>query len=619
MIAQQQLSAPSRAGNDGQTVRRTGTLPVTGTPFRSNGVAALEYPIVDSLKNSFSFYSYGAHPFWYEPMTNTLLMIKRGSIDVQSEDDIYLRISSDLGATWGEPIGPLHDPVAQGKGRYPNIYPVNPTNSTDRANLLYYYTAPTLTGSAGDEFGTFVSGLIDASGTGIVPPLLSGALSSGQKWSTDAHSVLSADKSAMITVGAVSDNNLAVRRLDVVDGNLNSFIPQGWTSDVFVTPDQADTRTSTFAGLDIDASGTMYAGIFARYNDLEVGNPFPAPGVSSSTDNGATWSEIDYMPRAVLNDYVTALGANPDSARFGFSTNDFIVTGPNSVSFLLNLAESDDTRDPSSLIREVVEVSRNNGTWNIRPVGTQNGWFLLINGSEEGDTASQVDNEIQVARTADGTRLLAKWTALLSYISQNDLNDDGMAPDTFTTSDVFVSSRLVSENTWAPPINVTGTALLDRQVWIPEIIPNDLSNVPAISVQSGIDHSTDITVLDSLVMAQRVLVDRRQYIVTANFDATGAISGVRGTAATAFSRLNAPLPNPSRDRSMVTFILQKGGHVTIDVYAATGQKVETLLDESREAGNHVVAMSTANLPAGTYYYTMRVNGEALTQSFTVVR
>lgn len=614
----QRVAVPNRAGDDaaaGRTQASTWAPPVAPTPIGPASLSAVGYTVIDSLANAFSFYTYGAEPIMYEPLTNTLVLIKRGN-PTQTGNEIFIRVSPDLGATWGPALGPLHNSANDGAGRYPAVFPLNLTGTTNRDELYYYFTFPTL--ALNNAFGAYVTGLIDAAGTPLVPAVRdNGANSGAYTWGTDAHTAIAMDKSALVTVGSVSGNRLAVRRFDPQQGSVTSFVPAQWDSINFVPSSDPASRTSTFSGLDMDNAGMMYAGIFARFPSLEAdtSDAFPAPAISTSSDNGATWSAMDIMPRTLLTNYITSLGGNPDSARFGYSTNDFIVTGPGQASFLLNLSEINADRG-NDQIRQVVEVYRDGANWNIRQVGSQNGWLLFDNG--DGDTSSQVENEIQVSKTVDGNTLLAKWTEVFTYTFESDINDDGISPDTLTTTDIVVALRKPSETAWGPTTNVTETSMLDRQGWIPPVIPNDLTNVPMITIQSKLDPSVDTKISDSLVDAQRILVDREQYVVSANFDATAAVNGVRGPVATASFRLNAPMPNPSRDRSLVTFNLHKAGHVTIDVYAASGQKVKTILDEAREEGNFGVAMNTADLANGTYYYTMRVNGEALTQSFTVM-
>jgi hypothetical protein len=50
-----------------------------------------------------------------------------------------------------------------------------------------------------------------------------------------------------------------------------------------------------------------------------------------------------------------------------------------------------------------------------------------------------------------------------------------------------------------------------------------------------------------------------------------------------------------------------------------GQKVMTLDNGFKPAGPHTVTFNTVELPAGTYYYTLKHNGGSITRMMTIVR
>lgn len=54
-----------------------------------------------------------------------------------------------------------------------------------------------------------------------------------------------------------------------------------------------------------------------------------------------------------------------------------------------------------------------------------------------------------------------------------------------------------------------------------------------------------------------------------------------------------------------TFALSEESSVELNVYDAQGNRVETLLDEPRAAGNHVVSWNTDGLPKGQYLYRIK--------------
>ncbi len=72
-------------------------------------------------------------------------------------------------------------------------------------------------------------------------------------------------------------------------------------------------------------------------------------------------------------------------------------------------------------------------------------------------------------------------------------------------------------------------------------------------------------------------------------------------------------PNPFNPETSIAFSMKEAGRVTVDVYNVKGQKVKTLVDEYRQAGNHSVVWNgrdenNSKVASGVYFYKMR-NGK----------
>jgi hypothetical protein len=61
-------------------------------------------------------------------------------------------------------------------------------------------------------------------------------------------------------------------------------------------------------------------------------------------------------------------------------------------------------------------------------------------------------------------------------------------------------------------------------------------------------------------------------------------------------------PNPFRGKTFVSFNLAEKRRVTLTLFDTRGKLIKTLLNETREAGNHVIDLNLQTLPGGVYYY-----------------
>ncbi len=80
-----------------------------------------------------------------------------------------------------------------------------------------------------------------------------------------------------------------------------------------------------------------------------------------------------------------------------------------------------------------------------------------------------------------------------------------------------------------------------------------------------------------------------------------------GTLPTSHS-IGQNYPNPFINDTVIPFELFNAGHVTLDIYNATGQLIAPLIDQTMPAGAHKIAWAAQNQPAGLYYYRISFNG-----------
>lgn len=72
--------------------------------------------------------------------------------------------------------------------------------------------------------------------------------------------------------------------------------------------------------------------------------------------------------------------------------------------------------------------------------------------------------------------------------------------------------------------------------------------------------------------------------------------------------LNQNYPNPFNPETTISFFLHKAGLVKLKVYDTLGQKVVTLINGNKSAGEHKVIFNASFLPSGVYYYRLEIGG-----------
>lgn len=72
-------------------------------------------------------------------------------------------------------------------------------------------------------------------------------------------------------------------------------------------------------------------------------------------------------------------------------------------------------------------------------------------------------------------------------------------------------------------------------------------------------------------------------------------------------------PNPFNPQTTIQFSLKQSGHVRLEIYNVSGQKVDVLIDEFLSEGSFDVTWQSKGLPSGLYFYQLTVDGYSITK------
>jgi hypothetical protein len=83
--------------------------------------------------------------------------------------------------------------------------------------------------------------------------------------------------------------------------------------------------------------------------------------------------------------------------------------------------------------------------------------------------------------------------------------------------------------------------------------------------------------------------------------------------------LSSAYPNPFNPTTSFELTVGNAGHVTMNVYNVMGQTVETLVNNSMEAGKYDITWEASNFPSGAYMIRAEANGQVSSQKVMLVK
>jgi len=78
-------------------------------------------------------------------------------------------------------------------------------------------------------------------------------------------------------------------------------------------------------------------------------------------------------------------------------------------------------------------------------------------------------------------------------------------------------------------------------------------------------------------------------------------------------------PNPSYRTARLSYVVSKAGDVKISLYDAIGRLVNTLVDETQQAGEYSLTLNNHSLSAGVYFIRVETVDDVTTEAMTIVK
>lgn len=136
-----------------------------------------------------------------------------------------------------------------------------------------------------------------------------------------------------------------------------------------------------------------------------------------------------------------------------------------------------------------------------------------------------------------------------------------------------------------------------------------------------IDDEISLSVFDSLGIIKRNSTWFDESLSGAVIDGTiyGNITSVEDDIVLNNFILMQNFPNPFNPVTTINYSLDINSFVRMDIYNIVGEKVETLVNEFQNSGNHKVNFNANNLPSGIYFYKLVSNNRVLVKKMSLIK
>ncbi len=572
---------------------------------------------IDSLANSLSYHSRSTTPFVYSAKYKLLGTIKRGDRnpdeqgvnETNTKNNLFLRLSQDLGKTWAKPVV-LYDEFKYkyGGGRYPTM------NFFEFENGIHVAWTASLVNEAAGEWKGYVIGLSSNSlGTELQLSTKCNDGNNVYEWGVSDASVAGFEKGAAFGLygingvtpqgGSLTNNgNIGYRYTEDLMP-VKTGIPENWKTSIFYPVDTVASVPKELIGIRFRKNGDWYLGVNGNF----VTNPevkAAKVGFSISTDKGQTWGKFIVNPPNLYKEYGASLGLNPDSCFIGYHSKDFTVMENGDVWFVVLFLESNAAKAYSDRTFQVLAVKYENASakWSITKLADVEGLWVNFLDDQGRSVASGSDIELEISKTADEKKLVVKWLDLLGveWVNENSYR--------YQTNDMFVTVYDVASGKWYPAQNLTSDNLLIRDTHMPEELPNDLTNIPIMGLHTIFDETENYNTAFRQYL-------RKQWVLLANVNVSQVTSVEEPKDLPVFVNL---YPNPANNETILSFNATSA-NTKIFITDALGKVISTIYDGILADGMHSININTAGLLTGTYYINIISNNKIQTRILNVIK
>jgi len=397
----------------------------------------------------------------------------------------------------------------------------------------------------------------------------------------------------------------------------------------------ANTGTTSSASVDINSSGVGYAMCTAYLTDSTLSERHNFI-IRKTSDFGISWSSdgiggTDYyfLPDTTMERVFVESGYLPDSVIF-YSVND--TTGdttftPTDLPGVFPLYDHEVHVDESGTLHifttMVVESDQagyiyvalggvglyhlwsddptNPGSWQAAPIAELSSTFGE-SGMPDGNGGGNYFNVF-------GTGAISNHNDDVMWVAYHALGDTSQLGFNW---DIFLCKSEDGGATWSEPENITNTGGLQEDEMYVHMSPA-ATDTNCFMIYNQPDY-TQNHLSDPANMAafqQNIWFVMYGEALQLGIDDNASLPG-------SFT-LEQNYPNPFNPKTSIMYSVEHAGKVELALYNVVGQKVQTLLNETKEPGEYTLELNAGDLASGVYFYKMSQKGQTLTRKLVLMK
>lgn len=535
---------------------------------------------VDSMANSYGPSSPTLNPFYYDPYSGAMALIHRGggSVVATGSGKLYYNFSTDFGLTWERVPTALNSAAATQLGRYPSAAISNAAKAADINETIFAAAWPELNPSAFGFLGYGadqpVGGNSPVAGIDQGPP----------NYSSNVPVFVNNETGSIFWV---SDNQ--------TDASLRLFRTQDYvTIDIIDPPTWSSTTFQDNGNIALggfEKNGVLYYAVIGSFVPPDTNNPIISgwfPGVSKSTDDGATWSEwdvIDFRLIPELQGYVRLFDNIKEDTYIAYC-GDMVVDADGYPHLVVSVTDTTGGGDGNLGSNAFIELYQTASGWNAKMIDNDLDSYIYTkwHNADNNPGIGQMGENGMISISQDGELLVAAWINV----------NKSAAIDSLCA--IFYSTRQIDADNWSTPVKLTENNNMNFNA---HHITPIMRKVDETTYQSF--HMTwyAVDMLDSAVI---VTTTPNEIYVTS---LTHTITGVNDNNEVVSSfELGQNYPNPFNPVTTIKYSVPSTGNVVLKVYDVLGREVSTLINRVQEAGQHSISFDASALSSGMYIYTI---------------